>query len=151
MVFFPIYDEKGKLVSYGSRKPIGKSEYYYPDDSPHMDYLYGECLKISDGVFIVEGMLDAIAIHRAGYSVLATFNTNYTSAQLNRLQRFVEEGRCSEYIVMYDTDASDNGDSLEFELASMGVKVGQSKLEYGDPGDKTIEQMCKIIENLKKN
>jgi len=147
VVFFPVYDENQKLVSYASRKSVGKSAYFYPRSSPHMNYLYGEHLKLEERVFIVEGMLDAVSVYRSGYSVLATFNTNFTLTQLNRLLRFAKDG-CKKYVVMYDFDASDKGDDLEFELSSMGVEVSQLKLSYGDPGDKTKEQMIEIISNF---
>lgn len=144
-IFFPIYDENKNLISYVIRKPIGKSNYYYPEGSPHMDYLYGEWLKLQERVFVVEGAFDCISVSRCGYSSLSTFTTSFTIDQLNRMKRFIEEGKCKEYIIMYDADASDRGDELEFMLSSMGCRVNQLKLKYGDPGDKSQEQMLEII------
>ena len=48
MVFFQIKEESGKLVSYVSRKAKGNSAYFYPEYSPHMDYLYGENLNFQN-------------------------------------------------------------------------------------------------------
>lgn len=144
-IFFPIYDENKNLISYVTRRPTGKSNYYYPEDSPHMDYLYGEWLKLRDKVFIVEGAFDCISVNRCGYSSLSTFTTSFTIEQLNRMKRFIVEGRCKEYVVCYDADASDRGDELEFMLSSMGCKVNQLKLKYGDPGDKSKEQMTEVM------
>jgi hypothetical protein len=148
MVFFPIKDEKNKLISYVSRKAKGK-DYYFPEYSPHMDYLYGENLKLQDRVIIVEGIIDVISVYRGGGCALATFNINFTIAQQNRLKRFVDEGRCREYIVIYDKDASKRAEDLEFQLSSMGIMVSQFTLEYGDPGDKSRVEMENILSKIK--
>jgi len=140
MVYFPIYEQNGKLISYASRKASGR-DYYYPSESPHMNYLYGENLKLKDKVFIVEGVLDAISVNRAGFSALATFTKQFSGSQLNRLKDFIKNGRCKEYVIMLDADAEEQSDLLQYQLLLMGCKTDQIKLEIGDPGEKSIEEI----------
>jgi len=146
VAFFPIHDVDGKFITYGQRG-IRTGAYFYPADSPHMEYLYGEHLKLSDTVFIVEGMLDAVAIRRAGYSVLATFTQMFSNEQVKRLIQFVKDGRCKNYIIMYDAGADTQAEKLEKDLVVCGVKCGVLTLESGDPADRDIAEISDLIEN----
>ena len=147
MVYFPIYNQNGKLVSYVSRKASGKN-YYYPSDSPHMNYLYGENLELKDKVFIVEGVLDAISVYRTEHSVLATFTKQFSEVQLSRLKSFVEKGRCKEFVILYDAEAEDQSDLLDYQLSLIGCKTEQIKLDEGDPGEKNVEELFQILSRV---
>jgi len=144
MVYFPVYEQSGKFVTYASRKASGKN-YYYPSDSPHMQYLYGENLKLKDKVFIVEGVLDVISVNRTGHSALATFTKQFSESQLNKLKDFVETGRCKEFVIMLDADAEDRSDLLEYELSLIGCKTNQIKLDRDDPAEMNIEELSQIL------
>lgn len=147
VAFFPILDSEGKFISYGQRG-TRTGAYFYPDNSPHMEYLYGEHIKLGDTVFIVEGMLDAVAVRRAGYNVLATFTQMYSDEQVERLFKFVKEKRCHNYTIMYDAGAEEQAEKLEKDLIKCGVKCGVLTLESGDPADRDITELKDLIETF---
>jgi hypothetical protein len=147
VAFFPILDSTGKFITYGQRG-TRTGAYFYPDGSPHMEYLYGEHLTLSDTVFIVEGMLDAVAVKRAGYSVLATFTQMFSDEQVKRLITFVKDKRCNNYTIMYDAGADKQAEKLEKDLVLCGVKCDVLKLEEGDPADRSATELKELFEKF---
>jgi len=111
-VMFPIRDERGRMVGFGAR-------ILNPDDVPKFlnspqtalfdkgHLLYGldqarKSIRIQDQVVIVEGYLDVIAVHQAGYTnVVSPMGTALTEHQLYLLKRFTRR-----IVLALDPDAA---------------------------------------------
>jgi DNA primase len=98
-IMFPIRDERGRMAGFGARV-------VHPEDVPKFlnspqtavfdkgRLLYGldrarKSIRTQDQAVIVEGYLDVIALHQAGYTnAVSPMGTALTEAQLYLLKRF---------------------------------------------------------------
>ena len=98
-LMFPIRDAHGNLVGFGARSLDGSEpKYLNSPQGPLFDksrLLYGmdrartEVRK--DGAVIVEGYMDAIAAHQAGFkNVVAQMGTALTEHQVNEIRRLTD-------------------------------------------------------------
>jgi DNA primase len=108
-VIFPIHDDAGRLVAFGGRSLDGTEPKYLNSPETALYHkgrlLYNagkarEACRQTRQVVLVEGYLDLLAFHAAGfYGVVATLGTALTPQQVRLLARFVDE-----VVLVYDAD-----------------------------------------------
>ncbi len=108
----PIQDMRGRVVAFGGRTIDPKREPKYLN-SPETTLFHKGLMLFnahrarkaaleSGSVIVVEGYLDAIAVHQAGVeAVVATLGTAFTEDQMNALWRLATEP-----VVCFDGDAA---------------------------------------------
>jgi DNA primase len=142
-VIFPIRDTASRVVAFGGRA-LGDSEPKYlnsPETPAYVkgEHLYGidvarDAIRREGFAILVEGYLDLIALHQAGFeNVVASLGTALTASQVKLLARTSER-----VVVSYDGDAagvSAAAKSLDLFL-ERGFDVRVAELPHGkDPDD----------------
>ena len=98
-IMIPIRDERGRMTGFGARilNPDDVPKFLNSPQTPIFDkgrLLYGldrarRQIRTLDQVVIVEGYLDVIALHQAGFSnAVSPMGTALTEAQLGLIKRF---------------------------------------------------------------
>ncbi len=98
-VMFPIRDARGRMAGFGARTldPDGVPKYLNTPQTPLFDkghLLYGldkarQAIRQRDQVVLVEGYMDVIALHQAGYAnAVSPMGTALTEAHLRQLKRY---------------------------------------------------------------
>ncbi len=98
-IMFPIRDENGRMAGFGARivDPEDVPKFLNSPETPVFTkghILYGldrarKPIRAADQVVIVEGYLDVIALHQAGFeNVVSPMGTALTEEQLRLLKRF---------------------------------------------------------------
>ncbi len=98
-IMFPIRDENGRIAGFGARivDPNDVPKFLNSPETPVFTkgrLLYGldrarRAIRAADQVVIVEGYLDVIALHQAGFeNVVSPMGTALTEEQLRLLKRF---------------------------------------------------------------
>lgn len=96
-IMFPIRDVRGRTVGFGARtlKPDGIPKYLNSPTTPLFDksrLLYGldqaaRAIRRKDRVVLVEGYVDVLALHQAGYAeTVSPMGTSLTPQQMRRLK-----------------------------------------------------------------
>ncbi len=128
-VVFPIRDERGRMAGFGARvlNPEDIPKFINSPQTPVFDkghLLYGlerarRPIRAQDQVVIVEGYLDVIALHQAGYTnTVSPMGTALTDRQLNLLKRFSRR-----IILALDSDAAGDKATLR------GLEVARQTLD----------------------
>jgi len=140
-IMFPIFDIHNRVIGFGGRvlddsqpKYLNSPETRLFDKSKN---LYG--LNIARNarkghIIIVEGYMDVIALHQAGYNqTVASLGTAFTQGQGNLLKRYIDE-----VIIAYDSDSAGKNASVRaipiLENAGLIVRVANLG-DYKDPDD----------------
>lgn len=151
-VMFPICDGRGQVLAFGGRLlPGGNEDPQSPKylNSPETDLfikgrqLYGlhlarPAIRERGGAIIVEGYMDALACHQAGFRhAVASLGTALTSAQGRMLLAL---GR--EVSVAYDADAAGQAATLRGleVLAMLGADIKVVSLPEGKDPDECIQR-----------
>ncbi len=110
-VIFPIGDRRGRIIAFGGRvMGDGQPKYLNSPDTPLFQkgrVLYGWALARAaaakePSAIVVEGYMDVIALHRAGFATaVAPLGTALTEAQIEELWRLAPEP-----ILCFDGDAA---------------------------------------------
>ncbi len=141
-VMFPIIDHRGRVIGFGGRvMDDSQPKYLNSPETPIFNKrycLYGihylKRLRNIDRLMIVEGYMDVISLHRAGFeTVVASLGTALTPQQARLLKRY-----CSNIYICYDGDAAGQKATLRGLdiLAEEGLKVKVVTLPNGmDPDD----------------
>ena len=98
-IMFPIRDERGRMAGFGARilNPDDVPKFLNSPQTPVFDkgrLLYGldrarKQIRALDQVVIVEGYLDVIALHQAGFAnAVSPMGTALTETQLGLIKRF---------------------------------------------------------------
>ncbi|TFH37665.1 MAG: DNA primase [Anaerolineales bacterium] len=98
-LMFPIRDVRGRMAGFGARvlDPEGVPKYLNSPQTPLFDkgrLLYGldkarQAIRREDQAVIVEGYMDVIGLHQAGFAnAISSMGTALTEAQLRQLKRF---------------------------------------------------------------
>lgn len=108
-VIFPIQDEQGAVIAFAGRTLGGEQpKYLNSPDTPFYqksEILYGlhqarPALRKENAALVVEGYMDVISLHQAGFSqAVATCGTALTPQHLQRLRRHTRR-----LILLYDSD-----------------------------------------------
>jgi len=161
-IMFPIFNHYGNVVGFTARVlpefDDGKMGKYIntPETIVYKksEILYGlnfakQEIKKEDAVVIVEGNMDTIALHQAGFkNVVATSGTALTDEQLNILKRHTEN-----LLMSFDSDSAGLAAALRgIDLAlahGFNVKVLETpKNEAGEPIAKDPDELVKKSPDL---
>lgn len=116
-LMFPIADSRGRVLGFGARSLDGSEPKYLNSPQTRLfdkgKLLYGlhlarQAIMATETVVIVEGYMDVIAAHEAGYrNVVAGMGTAISEAQLQSLARL---GR--RFVLALDADSAGNAAAL---------------------------------------
>ncbi|MCS6895546.1 MAG: DNA primase [Bacteroidia bacterium] len=126
-LIFPIHDEQGAVIAFAGRTiEQDEPKYLNSPDTPFYrksDILYGlyqarSVLRKDMPALIVEGYLDVISLHQAGFAqAVATCGTALTEAHLDRLRRYTKR-----LMLMYDNDSA--GEAATLRAIAIGLNAG---------------------------
>jgi DNA primase len=152
-VIFPIGDRAGRIIAFGGRT-MGDDQpkYLNSPDTPLFEkgrILYGWALARANlghdgdagghGVIVVEGYMDVIALHRAGFGgAVAPLGTALTEAQLHELWRLAPEP-----VLCFDGDSAGQRAALRglgraLPLLQPGRSLRFASLPPGEDPDSVI-------------
>lgn len=160
-IIFPIFDSSGRVIAFSGRilHDDGKSAKYL--NSPETELfskskvLYGFdkaklAIKRMDYSILVEGQMDLIMCHQAGYAnAVASSGTALTNNHLEILKRL-----SNRVIMAFDADnAGFNASARAWQIAlSLGMEVKIAELPKGfDPAELILKNKEKWIESLKES
>ncbi|NLN47055.1 MAG: DNA primase [Clostridiaceae bacterium] len=144
-IMFPIFDALGRVVAFGGRvmddsqpKYINSPESAVYTKGRHL-YALNFAKKSKEGsLIIVEGYMDAIAMHQAGVeNAVAALGTALTTSQAQLARRYTEN-----VIVGFDADASGQEAALRSLdiLVSKGCHVTVLQIPDGKDPDEYIRR-----------
>ncbi len=148
-VIFPILDPKGNVIGFGGRVfrdvAEGQPKYLNSPETPVFrkgNFLYGlslakETLRRLNQATIVEGYLDVIQAHQAGFSnTVASLGTALTKEQARMIKRYA-----GEVILAYDADAAGQHATVRGMeiLKEAGLTVKVLTIPAGDDPDSFIK------------
>lgn len=128
-VMFPIRDERGKMAGFGARilDPNDIPKFLNSPQTVIFDkgrLLYGldlarRAIRLKDQAVIVEGYLDVIALHQAGFTnTISPMGTALTEQQLSMLKRFSRR-----IVLALDPDAAGDKATLR------GLQIARQTLD----------------------
>jgi DNA primase len=128
-IMFPIRDERGRMAGFGARilNPEDVPKFLNSPQTVLFDkghLLYGmdrarKAIRIQDQVVIVEGYLDVIALHQAGFeNTVSPMGTALTEHQLYLLKRFTRR-----IVLALDPDAAGDKATLR------GLQIAREALD----------------------
>ncbi|BDG61369.1 DNA primase [Caldinitratiruptor microaerophilus] len=145
-VMFPIADVRGRVVAFGGRalEPDQVPKYYNSPEGPlfsKRSHLYGlhlarEAMRAGDLAIVVEGYMDTIALHQAGFpAAVASLGTSLTREQAELLRR-----QCGRAIIAYDADLAGQAATLRGLdlLVQAGLEVRVLRLPQGKDPDELV-------------
>ena len=155
-IIFPIFDLSKKVIAFGGRVLDGSLPKYL--NSPEnllfnkSRVLYGLHLaKTSSSPYfiLVEGYMDVIAMHQAGFNqTIASLGTAFTPGHAKLIKRHVKE-----VVILYDSDGAGQKAALRAIpiLRNEGIKVKVLQLKEGKDPDEFLkahgyEAMKKLVE-----
>lgn len=127
-VLFPIHDEYGNPIAFSARDITNSSNAKYINTSETLIYTKGntvynyhrakEDAKKANMIIVVEGVMDVIAMSRAGINyVVATLGTAATREQLNLIEKL-----SNNIVLAYDSDNA--GRAANLKLGEMALEKG---------------------------
>ena len=155
-IIFPIISAGGRILGFGGRVLEGGEPKYL--NSPETAIfkkartLYGihlakRALRREGCGVVVEGYLDAIALHANGLeNTVASLGTAFTPEQATALRRY-----CGEVVLMYDGDEAGKVAAVRgtAAAASAGLKVRVVSLPAGEDPDSFIQKHgCEAVRKL---
>lgn len=148
LIVIPARDEHYQLVGFIGRRINTeiKPKYRYSKGFPRKDILFNlNNAKHYDSVIIVEGSLDAMKIHQAGFpNVVATLGANVTNEHVSLLNSYFNE-----IIIFHDND--EPGEAMRRRIYSQCPRKEIRLVEYesddvkdaGDMGEAAIRNMVR--------
>ncbi len=111
-LMIPIHDRRGRTIAFGGRvlQPEQQPKYMNSPQTPLFDksqvlfgyHLAGRAIREAEAAIIVEGYMDVMIPHQAGYrNVVAPMGTALSEAHLKQLQRLTRR-----FILALDPDAA---------------------------------------------
>lgn len=111
-LLFPIHSDVGAVIAFGGRAMTDEDrpKYLNSPETPlyqKSQHLYGlhlakETIKKRDRALLVEGYMDVVALHQAGFTeAVGALGTALTPHQARALLRYTESGRV---VVCFDSD-----------------------------------------------
>lgn len=156
-VIFPILNIDKKVIAFGGRvldntlpKYLNSPETLIFDKSKTLYGLNFAKLNAHDYYILVEGYMDVIAMHQAGFTqTVASLGTALTSFQARILKRYTDK-----VVIMYDSDEAGIKATLRAIpiLKSQGIEVKVLQLEGGKDPDEYIkshgkEELSKLLDH----
>ncbi|TCT15580.1 DNA primase [Natranaerovirga pectinivora] len=140
-VMFPIFDVHNRVIAFGGRvlgdgnpKYLNSPETKLFDKSKNLYGLNLARMARKDHLLIVEGYMDVISLHQAGYNqTVASLGTAFTSGQARLLKRYTDD-----VYIAYDNDDAGTNATLRAIpiLKDAGLTVKVLNLNpYKDPDE----------------
>ena len=165
-LMFPIMDELGKIVAFGGRalgdempKYINSPDSLVYKKQNHLYALNFAKKERSKQLIIVEGYMDAIAMHQAGVkNTVASLGTAFTDSQLRTCARYAEE-----VIFFFDSDKAGQMAALRAikmmlgylrKMTGLNIKIKIAKVPGGKDPDEYIrtfgaERFADVVKSAK--
>jgi DNA primase len=144
-VIFPLY-EGSKLVYIVSRDTETKGRYYNinVNRSGILPYYLGTVDKTT--VYLCEGTLDAISVHKLGYSAAILLGTILTPAQLRKLDTF----GFKRVVVSLDGDAAEKAHKIYDSVTKHGLPAAMVLFDKkDDPNSVFVRDKAELKHALK--
>ena len=149
-LMIPIEDEKGRVVAFGGRilDPDGKPKYLNSPETKlfHKGTMLFNANRARQAAYeagsaiVVEGYMDAIALHQAGIGhVVASLGTAFTEQQIARMWRFSNEP----YICFDGDNAGRRAAHRSVERILPSLKAGYSFQFVFLPGGKDPDDLVR--------
>ena len=150
-LMFPIFDPMGNIIAFGGRA-LGdeKPKYVNSPDSlvyKKQNHFYAMNFakkEKSSSLIVVEGYMDAIAMHRAGFrNTVASLGTAFTDAQLRLCSRYAKE-----VVFFFDADKAGQEAALRAihmmskalrKLSGVELRIKIAKVPDGKDPDEFIK------------
>lgn len=145
-IVIPVRDEKYKLVGVIGRTtdPEEKLRYLYSAGMPKKEILFNLArAKAYTSVILVEGSLDAMKVHQAGYpNVCAILGSAYSEAQAHLVHQYFDE-----ITVFSDNDQAGYGVVNQVVMRSPRKKIYVANYKEGqtDPGSMSDDEIKDAI------
>ena len=143
-LMFPIFDAMGRIIAFGGRvlddslpKYINSPETALYSKGRHLYAFNLAKNSKQDQLVVVEGYMDAIALHQAGFQqVVASLGTALTDSQAQLLRKYTEH-----VMIAYDADAAGQAATLRSLdiLSKKGLKVTVLQVPDGQDPDSYIQ------------
>lgn len=159
-IIFPIFDPAGRVVAFSGR--ILKESENAPKylNSPETilfnksEILYGFHLaktniRIKDYAILVEGQMDTLSCHQAGFSnTVATSGTAFTFGHLEKIRRI-----SNKILMAFDSDKAGFNASIKSAVLalSMGMEVKIAEMPKGSDPSELIEKDIESWKSSLKN
>jgi len=165
-LMFPIMDEMGRIVAFGGRslgdempKYINSPDSLVYKKQNHLYALNFAKKERSKQLIIVEGYMDAIAMHQAGVrNTVASLGTAFTDSQLKTCARYAEE-----VIFFFDSDNAGQMAALRAikmmlgylrKMTGLKIKIKIAKVPGGKDPDEYIringaERFAEVVRSAK--
>jgi DNA primase len=150
-LMFPIFDSFGKIIAFGGRalgddkpKYLNSPESLVYDKRNHLYAMNFARKEQSKQIIVVEGYMDAIAMHAAGFkNTVAALGTSFTDSQLKLCSRYAEE-----VVFFFDADNAGQTAALRAirmmmdylkKLTGINIRIKIAKVPDGKDPDEFIK------------
>ena len=150
-LMFPIFDSFGKIIAFGGRalgdekpKYINSPDSLVYDKRNHLYAMNFARKEQSKQLIVVEGYMDAIAMHVAGFkNTVAALGTSFTDNQLKLCSRYAEE-----VVFFFDADNAGQNAALRAikmmmeylkKLTGINIRIKIAKVPNGKDPDEFIK------------
>ena len=143
-VMFPIMDLRGNVIAFGGRIMSDiKPKYLNTSETPVFNkrnnlFALNFAKNVVKGqLILVEGYMDVIALHQAGFeTAVATLGTALTEEQARRIKQY-----CEEVVICYDSDEAGRKATLRAIeiLRPVGLKIKVLNVPNGKDPDEFIK------------
>lgn len=151
-LMFPIFDSFGTIIAFGGRalgdempKYINSPDSLVYNKHNHLYAMNFARKEQSKQLIVVEGYMDAIAMHAAGFkNTVAALGTSFTDAQLKLCARY-----CEEVVFFFDADNAGQKAALRAiqmmmeylrKLTGINIRIKIAKVPDGKDPDEYIRQ-----------
>ena len=151
-LMFPIFDSFGKIIAFGGRslgddkpKYLNSPESLVYDKRNHLYAMNFARKEQSKQLIVVEGYMDAIAMHAAGFrNTVAALGTSFTDSQLKLCSRYAEE-----VVFFFDADNAGQNAALRAvrmmmeylnKLTGINIRIKIAKVPDGKDPDEFIRE-----------
>ncbi len=160
-LMFPIFNTNKKVIAFGGRvfgdqnpKYLNSPESLIFDKSQTLYALNFAKMSRSDYYILVEGYMDVVAMHKAGFTqTVASLGTAFTKAQARLLKRYTEQ-----VVILYDSDKAGEKATLRAIpiLRQEGINVRVLQLKDSKDPDEYLtrygkESLEKLIDSAKSD
>lgn len=149
-IVIPVRSQNYKLVGFIGRaiKPEQEPRYLYNKGFKRADILFNiQNAKKYDSCIIVEGSVDAMMVHQAGFpNVVSTLGAQVSANQIKIIKR------CFDQITIF-SDNDDAGNAMRDDIINLcqgkEIYVVENNTGCKDPGEMTSKQIQEIVNNKK--
>ena len=164
-LMFPIFDSFGNIIAFGGRtlkkgelpKYINSPDSLVYNKQNHLYALNFAKKEQSKQLIVVEGYMDAIAMHKAGFrNTVAALGTSFTDSQLKLCARY-----CEEVVFFFDADGAGQKAAIRAikmmlayltKLSGLKIRIKIAKVPDGKDPDEFIringaEKFAEVVKN----